>query len=287
MPFTSSASQLDEIAPPISASEQKHESAKLNSASPLPSTVPHNTLVVSNKENDMAISSASAKRPIHDDSSEEKLASSLPVKKAATSSPANGQPGTVVPKERGGEDLPKISAFTANAPQPRGRGFSQGDKSPKRAPRFSKNTTEGSMTSAQSTVPLKSTQHNGNSNLQDWHLKRLINFVGLEIGIQHQIVNALELSPPPPPPKKTKQWKTHHSSNRPGWKNWSHWNSLVTWKLAQYLSKVWKPNCHTCGCFVDTVRLPCAYRFAPIFMVQSHFQYCCQWIKKIHIIIET
>ena len=39
--------------------------------------------------------------------------------------------------------------------------------------------------------------------------------------------------------------------------------------------------------FVDTVRLPCAFRFAPIFMVQSHFRYCCQSIKKIHVIIET
>ena len=97
--------------------------------------------------------------------------------------------------------------------------------------------------------------------------------------------------PPFPPPQKKKNEK----SNRPGLKKLvAQWNSLVTWKLVQYpyLSKVWKPNCQlvksfTCGCFVDTVRLPCAFRFAPIFMVQSHFQYCCQSIKKIHIIIET
>ena len=38
---------------------------------------------------------------------------------------------------------------------------------------------------------------------------------------------------------------------------------------------------------IRTVRLPCAFRFAPIFMVQSHFQYCCQSIKQIHILIET
>ena len=40
---------------------------------------------------------------------------------------------------------------------------------------------------------------------QERRLKRLITLGGLEIGIQHQIVKALELSnphPPPPPPKK-------------------------------------------------------------------------------------
>ena len=42
-----------------------------------------------------------------------------------------------VPKGRGGGDLPKISAFPANTPDPRGRGSSQGDKYPVRAPRFS------------------------------------------------------------------------------------------------------------------------------------------------------
>ena len=147
MPSTSSASQLDEIALPVSASEQKHESEKLNSASALPSTVPRNTIVVSNEENDMEITSASAKRPINDDSSEEEQASSLPAKKAATSS-ASEQSGTRVPKGRGGGDLPKISAFPAKAPKSGGRGSSQGDKSPTRPPRFS-NTGEGSTISAQ------------------------------------------------------------------------------------------------------------------------------------------
>ena len=108
MPSTSSASQLYEIALPVSASEQKHESEKLNSASALPSTVPRNTIVVSNEENDMEITSASAKRPINDDSSEEELASPLPAKKTATSSSASEQSGTRVPKGRGGGDLPKI-----------------------------------------------------------------------------------------------------------------------------------------------------------------------------------
>ena len=147
MTSTSSASQLDEIALPVSASEQKHESEKLNSASALPSTVPRNTIVVSNEENDMEITSASAKRPINDDSSEEEQASSLPAKKAATSS-ASEQSGTRVPKGRGGGDLAKISAFPAKAPKSGGRGSSQGDKSPTRPPRFS-NTGEGSTISAQ------------------------------------------------------------------------------------------------------------------------------------------
>ena len=52
--------------------------------------------------------------------------------------------------QKGGEggDLPKISAFPANAPQPRGRGSSQGDKSPIRAPKFTSKRDEGSTSSA-------------------------------------------------------------------------------------------------------------------------------------------
>ena len=91
----------------------------------------------------------SNKRPIHEDKSEEDPASPLPAKKAATGSSAGGQSGTYVLKGRGGGDLTKISAFPANAPQPRGRGSSQGDKSPAQTPRFSINTGEGSASSAQ------------------------------------------------------------------------------------------------------------------------------------------
>ena len=91
----------------------------------------------------------SNKRNFNEDSSEEDTTNPLPAKKAATSSPASEQSGTRVPKGRGGGDLPKISAFPANAPQPRGRGSSQGDKSPARAPRFSNNTGEGSASPAQ------------------------------------------------------------------------------------------------------------------------------------------
>ena len=91
----------------------------------------------------------SNKRTFNEDSSEEDTNNLLSAKKAATSSPASAQFGTRVPKGRGGGDLHKISAFPANAPQPRGRGPSQGDKSPARAPRFSNNTGEGSASSAQ------------------------------------------------------------------------------------------------------------------------------------------
>ena len=59
------------------------------------------------------------------------------------------------------------------------------------------------------------------------------------------------------------------------------WNSRTIKQfsqIAQYLSDVTEsPTVKSapCGCFVDTVRLPCA--FAPVFMVQSHFQY---WYRK-------
>ena len=48
-------------------------------------------------------------------------------------------------------------------------------------------------------------QHKRTYIKQERRLKRLITLGGLEIGIQHQIVNALELSPPPPPPPKKQQ----------------------------------------------------------------------------------
>ena len=90
----------------------------------------------------------SNKRTFNEDSSEEDTTNPLPAKKAATSSPASEQSGTHAPKRRGGGDLPKISAFPANTPKSGGRGSSQGDKSPARAPCFS-NTGEGSASAAQ------------------------------------------------------------------------------------------------------------------------------------------
>ena len=96
---------------------------------------------------DMDTHTVSPKIPIHEDSSEEDPASPLPAEKAATGSSASGQSGTLVPKGRRGGDLTKISAFPANAPRPRGRGSSQGDKSPKRAPKFTSKRDEGSTSS--------------------------------------------------------------------------------------------------------------------------------------------
>ena len=96
-------------------------------------------------KNEIEMLTMSNKITFNEDSSEENTNNPLPAKKAATSSPASEQSGTRVPKGRGGGDLPKISAFPANAPQPRGRGSSQGDKSPARTPRFSNNTGEGSL----------------------------------------------------------------------------------------------------------------------------------------------
>ena len=104
---------------------------------------------VNNDENEIEMLTMSNKITLNEDSSEEDTNNPLPAKKAATSSPASEQSGTRMPKGRGGGDLPKISAFPANAPQPRGRGSSQGDKSPARTSRFSNNTGEGSASSAQ------------------------------------------------------------------------------------------------------------------------------------------
>ena len=102
-----------------------------------------------NDENEIEMLTMSNKRTFNEDSSEEDTTNPLPAKKLATSSPACEQSGTRVPKGRGGGDLPKISAFPANTPNSRGRGSSQGGKSPAWAPRFSTNTSEGSASSAQ------------------------------------------------------------------------------------------------------------------------------------------
>ena len=68
---------------------------------------------------------------------------------------------------------------------------------------------------------------------------------GLEISIQHQIVNALELSITAPIPNPTPTPLPHppphpQKSGSPTVKSF------------------------TCGCFVDTVRLPCALRFGSV-----------------------
>ena len=146
-PVPRDAPSSDEAPPPPQTTpEQKNESTIPNAESIMQFAASND---VNNDENEIEMLTMSNKRTLNEDSSEEDTNNPLPAKKAATSSPASEQSGTRVPKGRGGGDLPKISAFPANAPQPRGRGSSQGDKSPARTPRFSNNTGEGSASSAQ------------------------------------------------------------------------------------------------------------------------------------------
>ena len=131
--------------PPQTTPEQINETTILSTESALQSAASND---VNNDENEIEMLTMSNKRTFIEDSSKEDTNNPLPVKKAATGSPASEQSGTRVPKGSGGRDLPKISAFPANAAQPRGRGSSQGDKSPARTPRFSNKTGEGSASSA-------------------------------------------------------------------------------------------------------------------------------------------
>ena len=128
--------------PPQTTPEQQNETTILNTESALQSAASNDD------ENEIKMLTMSNKRTFNEDSSEEDTNNPLPAKKAATSSPASEQSGTHVTEGRGGGDLPKISAFPAKTPKSGGRGSSQGDKSPARAPRFS-NTGEGSTSSAQ------------------------------------------------------------------------------------------------------------------------------------------
>ena len=134
------------IPPPQTTPEQQNETTIPNAESTMQSAASND---VNNWEKIIEMLTMSNKRTFNKDSSEEDTNNPLPAKEAATSSPASEQSGTRVPKGRGGGDLPNISAFPANAPQPRGRGSSQGDKSPARTARFSNNTGEGSASSAQ------------------------------------------------------------------------------------------------------------------------------------------
>ena len=137
--------------PPQTTPEQKNESTIPNTESTMQSAASND---VNNDENEIEMLTMSNKRTLNEDSSEENTNNPLPAN--ATSSPASEQSGTRVPKGRGGGDLPKISAFPAKTPKSGGRGSSQGDKSPTRAPRFS-NTGEGC--SNKPTIPLKATWH--------------------------------------------------------------------------------------------------------------------------------
>ena len=141
------APSSDETPPPTQTTpKQTNETTIPSTESALQSAASND---VNNDENEIEMLTMSNKRTFNKDSSEEDTNNPFPAKKAATSSPASEQSGIRVPKGKGGGDLPKISAFPTNAPQPRGRGSSQGDKSPARTPRFPNNTSEGSASSAQ------------------------------------------------------------------------------------------------------------------------------------------
>ena len=109
---------------------------------------------------------------------------------------------------------------------------------------------------------------------QERHLERRNTLGGLQISILHQIhwswvlPHLIEVSPPHNYPQKKL-----HPSNQPGEVSNNKYicSSVPLWFHL-------KPNCQVCQlcCFVDTVPLPCA--FAPILMVQSHSQCCCQSI---------
>ena len=58
------------------------------------------------------------------------------------------------------------------------------------------------LTTSLKIIEGKHTQNECTQKTQERRLKRLITLGGLEIGIQHQIVNALELSTHPPKKKK-------------------------------------------------------------------------------------
>ena len=107
--------------PPQTTPEQQNETTIPNAESTMQSAASND---VNNDENEIEMLTMSNKITFNEDSSEEDTNNPLPAKKAATSSPASEQSGTRVPKGRGGGDLPKIRAFPANAPQPRGRGSS-------------------------------------------------------------------------------------------------------------------------------------------------------------------
>ena len=146
-PVPRNAPSTDETPPPPQTTpEQTNETTIPSTESALQSAASND---VNNDENEIEMLTKSNKRTSNADSSEEDTINPLPAKKAATSSPASEQSGTRVPKGMGGGDLPKISAFPAKTPKSGGRGSSQRDKSPARAPRFSTNTSEGSASSAQ------------------------------------------------------------------------------------------------------------------------------------------
>ena len=128
---------------------------------------------------------------------------------------------------------------------------------------------------------------------QERRLKRLITLGGLEIGIQHQIVKALELSNPPPPQKKKKNEKLLILVIGLVEKLVALWNSLVIWKLAHYTGTSPKSGSPTVQVF--HLWLFCWYcSFAMCIPVRTNIHGSVAFPvllpidkRKIHIIIET
>ena len=97
--------------PPQTTPEQQNETTILNTESTLQSAASNDV----NDENEIEMLTMSNKRTLNEDSSEEDTNNPLPAKKAATSSPASEQSGTVCQKGGEGEiylrslpSLPKL-----------------------------------------------------------------------------------------------------------------------------------------------------------------------------------
>ena len=82
----------------------------------------------------MECTAASMKRGVHEDSSDDDIYAN-PIKKSASSSPAGKRSGTHVSRERGREDLAKISSFPS-APRSGEQRAKRGSLSPIRPPSF-------------------------------------------------------------------------------------------------------------------------------------------------------
>ena len=139
---------LDEITPEnpvprVAPSSDETPPPPQTTSSATQSIPPPDTSAAENIDDEMDYTTVSTKRGRRHDSSDEEP-NSPRTKKPASGFPASWQDGIPVPKGSEGGDLPKISSFPA-----RGREPSQGDKSPRRNPRFVTNTNEGSVTGEQ------------------------------------------------------------------------------------------------------------------------------------------
>ena len=119
--------QLDTFDEFISEIPASWDAPSSNETPPTPQTIPEETnettipnteavlhSAVSN-DDEMDMNTASIKRPIHENSSEEEPTSPFPSKRTAPGSPTSRQNGTVVPKGTGRGNLSKISTCCPNA----------------------------------------------------------------------------------------------------------------------------------------------------------------------------